>query len=364
MNAANIVSTGDLNVQVPVLKSEGDLAQLGETFNKMTAELRTQRDELVSASGLIDSRRRFIEAVLSSASAGIIGVDGANTIRILNRSAEKLIGHSELGNSGASVVRGSTRAERTHADGEGRNATAGAGPAHAQSGRQRAQHLGVRSVLSKPVNHVTVTSLHWTISRSGDRAAHVSLGATWRDEWHNEIKNPLTPIQLSAERIRRKFGKAITQDKPIFEQCTDTIVRQVEDIRRMVDEFSRFARMPKPVMEGEDVADTVRQTVFLMRVGHPEIDIEADIKHEPMRAQFDRRLISQALTNIIKNAAEAIEAVPPEILGKGRIDVIAAREEDDIVIDVIDNGVGLPKVARARLLEPYERHARRAPALV
>jgi two-component system nitrogen regulation sensor histidine kinase NtrY len=169
----------------------------------------------------------------------------------------------------------------------------------------------------------------------------------------HEIKNPLTPIQLSAERIRRKFGKAITEDKPIFEQCTDTIVRQVEDIRRMVDEFSRFARMPKPVMEGEDVADTVRQTVFLMRVGHPEIDIEADIRHDPMRAQFDRRLISQALTNIIKNATEAIEAVPPETLGKGRIEVIAARDGDDVVIDVIDNGIGLPKVARARLLEPY-----------
>jgi two-component system, NtrC family, nitrogen regulation sensor histidine kinase NtrY len=106
-------------------------------------------------------------------------------------------------------------------------------------------------------------------------------------------------------------------------------------------------------MEGEDVADTVRQTVFLMRVGHPEIDIEADIKHEPMRAQFDRRLISQALTNIIKNATEAIEAVPPETLGKGRIDVVAARDGDDIIIDVIDNGIGLPKVARARLLEPY-----------
>ena len=115
----------------------------------------------------------------------------------------------------------------------------------------------------------------------------------------HEIKNPLTPIQLSAERIRRKFGKVITEDKAIFEQCTDTIVRQVDDIRRMVDEFSRFARMPKPVMEGEDVADTVRQAVFLMRVGHPEIDIEAEIKDDPMRAQFDRRLISQALTNII-----------------------------------------------------------------
>jgi two-component system nitrogen regulation sensor histidine kinase NtrY len=156
----------------------------------------------------------------------------------------------------------------------------------------------------------------------------------------HEIKNPLTPIQLSAERIRRKFGKVITEDKAIFEQCTDTIVRQVDDIRRMVDEFSRFARMPKPVIEGEDVADTVRQAVFLMRVGHPDIDIEAEIKDEPMRAQFDRRLISQALTNIIKNATEAIE-------------VVAARENDDIVIDVIDNGIGLPKVSRARLLEPY-----------
>jgi two-component system nitrogen regulation sensor histidine kinase NtrY len=121
----------------------------------------------------------------------------------------------------------------------------------------------------------------------------------------------------------------------------------------MVDEFSRFARMPKPVIEGEDVADTVRQAVFLMRVGHPEVDIEADIREEPMRAQFDRRLISQALTNIIKNATEAIEAVPAGELGKGRIDVVAAREGDDIVIDVIDNGIGLPKVSRARLLEPY-----------
>src|SRR6266704_122862 len=156
-------------------------------------------------------------------------------------------------------------------------------------------------------------------------------------------------------RIRCKFGKTITEekDKSIFEQCTDTIVRQVDDIRRMVDEFSRFARMPKPVMEGEDVADTVRQAVFLMKVGHPDIDIVAEIKQDPMRAQFDRRLISQALTNIIKNATEAIEQVPPEELGKGRIDVVASQENDDIVIDVIDNGIGLPKTARARLLEPY-----------
>jgi len=180
--------------------------------------------------------------------------------------------------------------------------------------------------------------------------------AAWADVARriaHEIKNPLTPIQLSAERIRRKFGKVITEDKAVFEQCTETIVRQVDDIRRMVDEFSRFARMPKPVIEGEDVADTVRQAVFLMRVGHPDIEIHADIKQEPMRAQFDRRLISQALTNIIKNATEAIEAVPPGELGKGRIEVIAGREHEDIEIDVVDNGIGLPKLSRARLLEPY-----------
>jgi two-component system nitrogen regulation sensor histidine kinase NtrY len=145
----------------------------------------------------------------------------------------------------------------------------------------------------------------------------------------------------------------IVDDKQIFEQCTDTIVRQVEDIRRMVDEFSRFARMPKPVIEGEDVADTVRQAVFLMRVGHPELDLHAEIKEEPLKAQFDRRLISQALTNIIKNAAEAIEAVPPEELGKGRIDVTAFSENGQIVIDVVDNGIGLPTTNRSRLLEPY-----------
>jgi two-component system nitrogen regulation sensor histidine kinase NtrY len=352
MNAANVVSTGDLNVQVPVLKSEGDLAQLGETFNKMTAELRMQRDELVNASGLIDSRRRFIEAVLSSASAGIISVDGANNIGILNRSAEKLIGHSEsetLGHPLSEVIPELNDLMRSAREGtqrlvQGQISINRDGNERTISVRVSAEQTSQsRDSYIVTLDDITELVTAQRTSAWGDVARRIA----------HEIKNPLTPIQLSAERIRRKFGKVITEDKPVFEQCTDTIVRQVEDIRRMVDEFSRFARMPKPVMEGEDVADTVRQTVFLMRVGHPEIDIEADVKYEPMRAQFDRRLISQALTNIIKNATEAIEAVPPEVLGKGRIYVIAARENDDIVIDVIDNGIGLPKVARARLLEPY-----------
>src|SRR5471030_2702331 len=159
----------------------------------------------------------------------------------------------------------------------------------------------------------------------------------------HEIKNPLTPIQLSAERLRRKYGKLIGEDDGVFAQCTDTIVRQVDDIRRMVDEFSRFARMPKPVIADDDVADTVRQSAFLLRVGNSDIDIDVEIAQDPLPARFDRRLLSQALTNIIKNAAEAISAVPPAELSKGSIRVFAARDGDNIVIDVIDNGIGLPK---------------------
>lgn len=352
MNAAHTVATGDLNVQVPVHRSEGDLAQLGQTFNKMTQELRTQRDELVSASELIDSRRRFIEAVLSSASAGIIGVDASGSVAILNRSAEKLIGHAEsetLDHPLSDVLPELDDMMKTAREGKQRLVQ---GQVTIQrDGNER--NLSVR-VTAEQTNQardsyiITLDDITELVSAQrtsawGDVARRIA----------HEIKNPLTPIQLSAERIRRKFGKVITEDKAIFEQCTETIVRQVDDIRRMVDEFSRFARMPKPVMEGEDVADAVRQAVFLMKVAHPEIDIETEIKQDPLRAQFDRRLISQALTNIIKNATEAIEVVPPEELGKGRIDVVASREGEDVLIDIVDNGIGLPKVARQRLLEPY-----------
>jgi two-component system nitrogen regulation sensor histidine kinase NtrY len=352
MSAANVVSTGDLHVQVPVHKSEGDLAQLAETFNKMTQELRTQRDELVSASDLIDSRRRFIEAVLSSASAGIIGVDTSGSVGILNRSAEKLIGHAEaetLDHPLSDVLPELDDMMKTAREGTQRLVQGQI--TITRDGHER--NLSVRvsaeqTSQSRDSYIITLDDITELVS-----AQRTSAWADVARRIAHEIKNPLTPIQLSAERIRRKFGKVIIEDKAVFEQCTDTIVRQVDDIRRMVDEFSRFARMPKPVIEGEDVADTVRQAVFLMRVGHPDIEIAAEIKEEPMLAQFDRRLISQALTNIIKNATEAIEAVPPEELGKGRIDVIAARENDEVVIDVIDNGIGLPKVSRARLLEPY-----------
>jgi two-component system nitrogen regulation sensor histidine kinase NtrY len=352
IGAANIVSTGNLHIQVPVLRSEGDLAQLGETFNRMTYELRTQRDDLVRARDLIDQRRRFTEAVLAGASAGVIGVDGDGRITILNRSAEKLIDRLEadvIGHPLAEIVP-ELKDVFTNAQ-LGIQRLVQGQVSISRQGRERNLSVRVTTEQSREGGHGYVITL--------DDITELVLAqrsSAWADiarRIAHEIKNPLTPIQLSAERLRRKYRNAITEDRAVFEQCTDTIVRQVDDIKRMVDEFSKFARMPKPVIAAEDVADTVRQAVFLMRVGNADIDIELELAEDPMPAQFDRRLISQALTNIVKNASEAIAAVPAPERGRGRIRVTAARDDRDIVIDVVDNGIGLPTEHRNRLLEPY-----------
>jgi two-component system, NtrC family, nitrogen regulation sensor histidine kinase NtrY len=350
ISAANLVSTGNLFVQLPIRRSEGDLAHLGETFNKMTQELRTQRDDIVRARDLMDSRRRFTEAVLAGASAGVIGIDGDGRITILNRSAERLIDHTEsqvLGKPLAEVVPELADILTTARAGSQRQGQI----TITRKGRERNLTVRVTSEQEAAADHgyvITLDDITDLVS-----AQRTSAWADVARRIAHEIKNPLTPIQLSAERLRRKYGKTIAEDRDVFEQCTDTIVRQVEDIKRMVDEFSRFARTPKPVMTPDDVGDTVRQAVFLMRVGHADIEINADVAGEPLTASFDRRLISQALTNIIKNATEGISAVPATQLGRGRIDVSAAREGNDIVIDVVDNGIGLPVENRSRLLEPY-----------
>ncbi len=352
IGAANLVSTGNLNIQVPVRRSEGDLAQLGETFNKMTQELRTQHDDIIRARDLIDSRRRFTEAVLAGASAGVIGVNADGRVSILNRSAERLIGRIEsdvLGQPLAAIA--PELAEIFQAARGGNQRLVQRQITLTRDGQERNYSVRVTSEQSSESEHGYVITI--------DDITELVLAqrsSAWSDiarRIAHEIKNPLTPIQLSAERLRRKYGKTITEDPAVFEQCTETIVRQVDDIKRMVDEFSRFARMPKAVVADDDVADAVRQVVFLLRVAHPDIDFQVELPAEPMTARFDRRLISQALTNIVKNAIEAIGAVPAAELGRGRIVIDARREGKDVVIDVVDNGVGLPKENRARLLEPY-----------
>ena len=352
IGAANMVSTGNLNIQVPVHHSEGDLAHLGETFNKMTSELRTQHEDIVRARDLIDSRRRFTEAVLAGASAGVIGVTADGHITILNRSAERLIGRAESDALGQPLQDMAPELADIFAAARSSNQRLiQRQVAVTRDGQERNYSIRVTSEQSSESEHGYVITI--------DDITELVLAqrsSAWADiarRIAHEIKNPLTPIQLSAERLRRKYGKLITEDTAVFEQCTDTIVRQVDDIKRMVDEFSRFARMPKAVIADEDIADAVRQVVFLMRVAHPDIDFEVELETEAMPARFDRRLISQALTNIIKNAAEAIGAVPASELGRGRITVNAKCEGKEAVIDVIDNGIGLPKENRARLLEPY-----------
>jgi two-component system nitrogen regulation sensor histidine kinase NtrY len=352
ISAANVVSTGNLHIQVPVRRSEGDLAQLGETFNKMTQELRTQHDDIVRARDLIDSRRRFTEAVLAGASAGVIGVNADGSISILNRSAERLIDRIEsdvLGQPLAAIA--PELAEIFQAAQVSNQRLVQRQITLTRDSQERNYSVRVTSEQSGESEHGYVITI--------DDITELVLAqrsSAWADiarRIAHEIKNPLTPIQLSAERLRRKYGKSITEDPAVFEQCTETIVRQVDDIKRMVDEFSRFARMPKAVVADDDVADTVRQVVFLLRVAHPDIDFEVELPAEAMTARFDRRLISQALTNIVKNATEAIGAVPATEVGRGRIVVSAQRVGKEIVIDVVDNGIGLPKENRARLLEPY-----------
>jgi two-component system nitrogen regulation sensor histidine kinase NtrY len=317
----------------------------------MTQELRAQRNDIVRARDTIDSRRRFTEAVLSGASAGVIGVDADGRVSIMNRSAEKLVGCSEtdaLGQPLAQIVPELAEIMMSAQSGgrvEQDQVTL------SRSGRERNLSVRVTSEQSGEADHGYVITLD-------DMTELVSAQRTsaWADiarRIAHEIKNPLTPIQLSAERLRRKYGKTITNDPAVFEQCTDTIIRQVDDIRRMVDEFSKFARMPKPVIGNEDVADTARQAVFLMKVANPEIDFDVELAEDPMPARFDRRLLSQALTNIIKNATEAIAARPAGSNERGRIRVDVARDGQDIVIDIVDNGIGLPKQGRNRLLEPY-----------
>ena len=316
----------------------------------MTQELRTQRDDLMRARDQIDSRRRFTEAVLAGASAGVIGADSDGRISILNRSAEKLIGQSEAEANGRDLTEVMPELEPLFSE-------ARTGMHRLVQGQitisrdMRERNLSVRVTTEQSSDEhggyvVTLDDITDLVT-----AQRTSAWADIARRIAHEIKNPLTPIQLSAERLKRKYSRVITEDKAVFEQCTDTIVRQVDDIKRMVDEFSRFARMPKPVMTAEDVADTARQVVFLQRVGSPDIAIEIETEQEKMPGKFDRRLISQALTNIVKNATEAIAAAPAD--QPGRIHVSVARDGRDIVIDVIDNGIGLPKENRNRLLEPY-----------
>lgn len=353
IGAANQVAAGKLDTEVHIRKSEGDLAKLGDTFNTMTAQLRGQRRDLMAANEQIDSRRRFIEAIFMGVGAGVVGIDKDTRVTLSNPTAADLLGRpgdnligqklGELLPEAADLLVGATVGTQKLLQGQ---------VTVVRDGRERTLVVRAAGERDEDGAHGAVV----TIDDVTDLVVAQRTSA-WADiarRIAHEIKNPLTPIQLSAERLKRRYGRAITEDREIFDQCTDTIIRQVGDIGRMVDEFSSFARMPKPVFAEDDVVATVRQVAFLMRMGNPDIAIEEELPDGPVRALVDRRLISQALTNIVKNATEAVGALDDEARGeKGRILLRMTQRGDEFEIDVIDNGIGLPKENRHRLLEPY-----------
>ncbi|MFD1703954.1 ATP-binding protein [Methylopila henanensis] len=353
ITAADQVSQGNLYVQVPVKRKQGgDLGGLAETFNKMTSELRSQRNELVDAAEQIDSRRRFTEAMLAGVSAGVIGIDPSGRVTLMNRTAEKLLGAREAGLLGLPLGEAAPElSPLVEAAVGGAQRLVQGQVTIMRGGRERTVNVRFTTETSSAEEHGYVVTLDDITELVA--AQRTSAWADVARRIAHEIKNPLTPIQLSAERIRRKYGKVIVEEREVFDQCTDTIIRQVDDIKRMVDEFSSFARMPKPTIEEEDLAKVVKQGVFMMRVGYPDIRIELSGADEPAIARFDRRLISQAVTNIVKNATESVHAVPEDVRGEGRIDVSVRRDGDLAVIEVVDNGTGLPVENRQRLLEPY-----------
>ncbi|WP_318530256.1 PAS domain-containing sensor histidine kinase [Rhizobium sp. TRM95796] len=356
INAADNVAGGNLNVIVPVRAIDGDVGSLSRTFNKMISELRSQRDELIVARDEVDDRRRFIEAVLSGVTAAVIGVEEDRTITIANPSAGLLLGQDQDTLPGrqlsevAPEIDGllSEAASRSRKDFRGEIAMI-------QGGKER--NLNVQ--ITREESHAGKESFVITMDDITDLMI-AQRSTAWSDVARriaHEIKNPLTPIQLSAERLKRRYGRQIAEDdRAVFDQCTDTIVRQVEDIGRMVDEFSSFARMPKPSKETSDLRMILKDAVFLREMGNNHVRFIRDWGEEPLTGAFDSRMLGQAFSNLIKNAVEAIEAVPSDQTREEYKIMVRAKPDprgDRLVVEIIDNGKGLPQENRHRILEPY-----------
>jgi two-component system, NtrC family, nitrogen regulation sensor histidine kinase NtrY len=356
IGAARMVSTGDLNVTLPLVRGEGDLRRLSQTFNTMTSELKSQRDALVDANNELLERRLFIEAVLSGVTAGIIGLDIDKRITLVNKSAESLLGLTAddvQGQPLSRVVPEFAEALEEPLKAAGKSAAARQ-IAIEVGGEERTFALRLTEEQSDSDSRTVVTFDDITELVSAQRTS------AWADVARriaHEIKNPLTPIQLSAERIKRKYGKVITEDREVFDKCTDTIIRQVSDVSRMVDEFSSFARMPKAQMEVQDLRLAIKDAVTLFQMAAGNIKYSMDLPDAAVPCSFDRRLISQAMTNLVKNASEAIQGyidsgdAPDDYAG--RVETRLRCEDARAIIEVVDNGIGLSKHNRARLLEPY-----------
>ncbi len=356
IGAAERVRQGDLTARVEEQRGDDELSRLVRAFNRMTAQLDEQRRELIDANRQIDERRQLTEAVLAGVSAGVLSIDRDGAIGRANRSASELLGLANGAVEGARLAAIMPELDDALEQAQGR------------VDRTIQRQIDIRR------NGIARTLLVRVVAqRDGEQARGFVVTfddvsdllsaqrmAAWADVARriaHEIKNPLTPIQLSAERLKRKYLKQIKDDPETFTICTDTIVRQVGDIGRMVDEFSSFARMPRPSLANEDLKEICQQALFLQKSTQPQVRFVASLPDKALKVNCDRRLIGQALTNLLKNAGEAIEGRPPAADGRelppGEIRLGLTQIGDEVAVIVEDNGKGLPREGRERLTEPY-----------
>lgn len=360
VDAAERVGQGDLKARVPSLPTGDEVGTLSRAFNRMTDQIAKHQDALIDANNELDERRRFLEEVLEGVSAGVMGLKADRTVFLPNRSALNLLGLTpedlmgkqltDVAPGFSDIIEQGEQSEKGEAKGEVQLELEG-----------EIRTLMVRVFVERQDNDriggYVVTFDDLTEQLADQRTA------AWADVARriaHEIKNPLTPIQLSAERLKRKYLREIETDQEIFGQCTDTIIRQVGDLRRMVDEFSSFARMPAPIFKDTDIADVARQAVFLQEVGASGIQFSTEIEGAVTPIKCDGRLVGQALTNVLKNAAEAVEARMErdredgsDTLEPGFVRATISQTDERTTIKIEDNGLGLPAAQKDRLMEPY-----------
>src|SRR6056297_2814919 len=353
--AAQRVGSGDLDVKVPEEEGDDEISMLGRYFNQMTRQLKGQRETLLENTRQIERRQRLFDSVLTSVTSGVVGLDAEGKVTFVNRSAERLLDWHETHRSvplGVAVPEFGALLDRLRSEGL---ETAQEEVKVSRGGQL--ENLLVRLSVRRRRDR----SLEGYVLAFDDVTDLVSAQrmAAWGDVARriaHEIKNPLTPIQLSAERIRRKFGRHLEPaDAGKLDEMTEVIVRQTTSLRRIVDEFSKFARMPEPDRKSEDLGDLLREAVLLQEAGLPAVRFVTEIPDDPMPANLDATMIGQALTNVIKNAGEAIESLQEKGAPDGHkpeIRVSATVREGRAEILIMDNGIGLPE-DRARLFEPY-----------
>ena len=355
IGVAERVRAGDLTARVEAPIKDDELGKLSRAFNRMTSQLESQQRELIEANRQLDLRRRFTETVLSGVSAGVLGLDENTRINLPNRSATELLGLGLEALAGQKLTDVVPELSALMAQSRRRPTKLAEGQVIIQRGTMR------RTLLVRIAPERVQGEVRGYVVTFDDVSELLSAQrkAAWADVARriaHEMKNPLTPIQLSAERLKRKYLKQIESDPETFITCTDTIIRQVGDIGRMVDEFSSFARMPAPVIQTEDIANIVEQAVFLQRNAHHRIEFVISAPAERPMVPCDARLVSQALTNLLQNAVDAIAGAHEGTGGrkpKGRIDVGLAVDDQSTIVTVEDNGPGLPGEDRDRLTEPY-----------